>query len=157
MLGMDRPDLAMTCADENGGRVTGFASNDIQHPVHTVGKVDIPAPRRTEHRGIPRCFTPAGVRAQVLEAVIRFHLSYYRNHLIFSYSTNQKFAEQISGHYFARPGEENGGHYFRSGPGPNERSQMGYFLSHSTRRIMAENACKLYIIPADPAENLPNF
>jgi hypothetical protein len=57
---------------EDGRRVSIIAADAIQHPVHSIGEVNICAASFAIHHGVSRGFSAAGMAGLVLLAVISF-------------------------------------------------------------------------------------
>ncbi len=66
----------LACAsNEDCGGVILLDGDDVQHRVHAVDKIDVPATGRTEHHFVARRASFGGVGSFVERAVVGFHFS----------------------------------------------------------------------------------
>lgn len=84
-------------ADKHCRRIPFRARYDIQHPMHTVGKIHIPTPRFAEHRRVTGRLSATRVRRLVAQTVIRFHFRNLQSHYFPSNHAAQKTTKEFLG------------------------------------------------------------
>ena len=74
------------CTNKDGTRSPISVSNEIQHPMHSIAKIQVPCVWGTKHQLVFLVFSPACVTGKVINSMIRLRLtnSKFLNQFIFS-------------------------------------------------------------------------
>ncbi len=78
-------------SNENGRRMFSWPRDNIEHMIHPINHIDIPAPRMSEHRRIAFGLAVPRMTRFIILPVIRFH---FRNDIFFVVD-HEKFTEKV--------------------------------------------------------------
>lgn len=101
-----RPIYAFDSANENSCRIILRATNQIEHPMHSIGEIYVDVPILAEHDLISFCLASVGVRGFVEKAIVGFCFRYHQPVGLLSASAHQIAADQIPGDIYGRSVEK---------------------------------------------------
>ena len=84
--------------DQYGRRIALASGNDVDHPMHAVGEIDIPHPRRPEHNAVAGCHAARRMRGAIGESGIGLNLGDGERDLPRADPADEVFAKQRVGH-----------------------------------------------------------